>query len=81
LAWAFFHPEPDWRLTVAKKKAAPVNETTSVYICNVTVRHNGDRFYKGEQIDLLPSEAVHLLAAGSISPKLVPAAAPQDVTE
>lgn len=66
---------------MAKKKVASVNETSSTFICNVTVRHNGDRFRKGEEIDLMPSEAVHLVAAGSISPKLVPAAAPQDVTE
>lgn len=65
---------------MAKKKAAPVNESTSVYICNVTVRHNGDRFPKGEAIDLTPTEAAHLLAAGSIVPQLVPAA-PKEVAE
>ena len=66
---------------MAKKKATPVNETVAVYIANVTIRHDGERFSKGEEIDLKPSEAAELLAAGSISPKLVPAAAAQETAE
>ena len=59
---------------MAKKKAVAIDESTSTYICNVTVRHEGDRFPKGEEVDLTPTQAAHLVAAGSISPKLVPAA-------
>lgn len=65
---------------MAKKKAAPSNETPSTFIAKVTIRHNGERFYKGEEIDLLPTEAAELLAAGSIVPKLVVPAA-KEVTE
>jgi len=57
---------------MAGKKAVSKG-TTATYLCNVTVRHDGERYLKGEEIDLFSSEAEHLLAAGSISPKLVPA--------
>jgi len=53
---------------MAKKKVVS-SEAASTFLCNVTVRHNGDRFYKGEEIDLTPTEAAELLAAGSISLK------------
>lgn len=46
-------------------------DSTSTYIANVTVRHNGGRFPKGKEIDLTPTEAAELLAAGSIEPKFV----------
>ena len=54
---------------MAKKKVAATEEVDSTYIANVTVRHDGDRYRKGEEIDLTPAEAAELLAAGSISPK------------
>jgi hypothetical protein len=53
------------------KKQIAVVGTPSTYICNVTVRHEGDRYRKGEEIELLPSEAAELLAADSIEPKFV----------
>jgi hypothetical protein len=64
-----------------KTKIAVVG-TPSTYIANVTVRHEGDRYYQGEEIDLLPSEAAELLAAGSISlaPVAAVAASPAPVT-
>lgn len=57
---------------MAGKKAVSKG-SKATYLCNVTVRHDGERYSKGEEIELFTSEAEHLLAAGSISPKLVPA--------
>lgn len=59
---------------MAKKKPAST-ETASTYITKGRVRHDGDRYAIGDEIDLTPSQAAELLAAGIIVPAAATSAA------